>query len=151
MERWIFGVFLAIAAGQDFWKKRVDIWIYMLFGGLALTYRIVSLLGNSITVYHLTTYMGGICLGLVMAGFSVFSHGSIGIGDALFFCVSGILLKFQENVLLFCGGVFCCGLFSLVYLLFLRFRAEEMKNMRKQTVPFLPFLIPTGILLLWVS
>lgn len=147
MKRWIFGVFLAIAAGQDFRKKQVDIWVYELFGGFALLNGAVHLLVGA-SKYQWLQSLGGICLGLLIVGGSVVSHGRIGLGDGYFFCVSGVLLGFQENMMLLCGGVLCSGLYSLVYLVWMRFAAAEIGKMRKQVIPFLPFLIPTGIWLI---
>lgn len=144
MEQWIFGMFLAVAAGQDLKKKQVDIWIYFLFGGLALAAAAMQqLVGND--GYQWMEHLGGMCIGLLLSGLGIISRGSIGIGDGCFFLVSGMILKFQESMMLLCYGTLFCGLYCLVYLVWRRFHSDRIAGVRKHIVPFLPFLIPPGV------
>ena len=147
MEQWMFGMFLAVAAGQDLRKKQVDIWIYVLFGSLALAAAAGrQMWGNA--GYQWMEHVGGICLGLLLSGIGVISRGSIGIGDGCFFLVSGLMLKFRQSMLLLCYGILFCGLYCLIYLVWLRFHSTGIATVRKHIVPFLPFLVPPGIWLL---
>lgn len=147
MERWIFGMFLAVAAGQDLRKKQVDLWIYGLFGCFAFLLAIGRQLRGA-AGFQWQEYIGGISIGLMLLGIGIISRGSIGMGDGLFFLVSGMILKLPENMLLLSYGILLCGLYSLGYLVWIHFRAEGIKHMRAQMIPFLPFLIPPGIWLL---
>ena len=144
MEQWVFGMFLAVAAGQDLKKKQVDIWVYFLFGGLALAVAAMRQLVGNIG-YQWMEHLGGICIGLLLSGLGIISRGGIGIGDGCFFLVSGMMLKFQESMMLLCYGTLLCGLYCLIYLVWRRFHAEGLVGVRKQIVPFLPFLIPPGM------
>lgn len=147
MERWIFGVFLAIAVGQDLKKQRVDLWVYGVFGSLAFLLAAGRQL-RGMTGFQWQEYIGGISLGLMLLGIGMISRGSVGMGDGLFFLVSGMILKLPENMLLLSYGLLLCGLYSLGYLVWLRFRAIGIRTMRAQMIPFLPFLVPPGIWLL---
>lgn len=147
MERWIFGIFLAVAAGQDLKKRRVDLWIYGVFGGLAFLLAADRQL-RGITGFQWQEYIGGISLGLMLLGVGMISRGSVGMGDGLFFLISGMILKLPENMLLLSYGLLLCGLYSLGYLVWLRFRSIGIRTMRTQMIPFLPFLVPPGIWLL---
>ncbi|MGN0158665.1 MAG: prepilin peptidase [Brotaphodocola sp.] len=144
MEQWMFGVFLAIAAGQDLKKKQVDIWVFILFGGLALTAAAGRELWGNVG-YRWMEHIGGICLGFLLFGIGSISRGGVGIGDGCFFLVSGMMLNFRESMMLLSCGTLCCGLYSLIYLVWMRFRYADIRVVQKQVVPFLPFLIPPGI------
>lgn len=147
MERWIFGMFLAVAAGQDLKKKQVDLWIYAFFGGFAFLLAVGRQLRGD-AGFQWQEYIGGISMGLMILGIGIISRRSIGIGDGLFFLVSGMILKLPENILLLSYGILLSGLYSLIYLVWMHFRTEGMKHIRTQMIPFLPFLIPPGIWLL---
>ena len=145
MKRWLFGMFLAIAAGQDLKKKRVDVWLYLLFGGLALGMLSGELTGD----VNLMKEIQRVLPGLLLLGISIVSGGGVGTGDGCFFLVSGLMLSFMENIMLFCGGTLLCGVYSLGYLFWLRMRKPFLPGAGKQMLPFLPFLLPPGIWLLF--
>lgn len=147
MERWIFGMFLAVAAGQDLKKKQVDIWVYIVFGMLAFLITAERKLGGT-AEFCWNDHIGGISLGLLILGIGIISRGKIGLGDGLFFVVSSLILKLPETMLLLCYGLLFCGLYSLGYLVWMRFQTSEIQAIRGQIVPFLPFLVPPGIWIL---
>lgn len=153
MKRWLFGVFLAVAAGQDLKRKRVDIWIYLLFGTLAAAVLIGSQSGRmtecEIWLKGLAEAVWCLCPGLVLLGFGRVSRGGIGVGDGCFFLVSGLLLSFWENMMILGYGTLLCGLYSLGYLVWKRMKRGTPADVRRHKIPFLPFLLPPGIWLLF--
>lgn len=142
MERsGLFLSFLLIAAGQDVRRKCVDLWVYLLFGGLAV--------GLCFYQWRTGCWNGWIdvlsnaCVGLGMIAIGILWKETIGLGDGCFFMVSGFLLGFWENLALLFYGLLLCGSYCLFRLVW-----EQIyicRNIRKQTVPFLPFLVPVGI------
>lgn len=147
MERWLFGGFLLIAAVQDWRTKRVDVRVYLLFGGAAL----ITIVWNVLNKGTLSGCGWKGCLGSISIGVGLLllghlSRGEIGTGDGCFFIVSGLLLNFWENLLLLSYGTLLCGLYSLCCIVRSRLYIEE--TVTKRVVPFLPFLIPPGVWLL---
>lgn len=141
----IFAGFLAVSAIQDLRKKRVELWIYLLFGGMAFVWagcQILRARETYLILDHLASVVIGI--GILLAG--VWSDGAVGSGDGLFFCVAGVILGFWENVMLLLYGTLLCGLFSLGY--FLWGRVHGMEGVGKTMIPFLPFVAVPGIWLI---
>ena len=114
LETAVLAGFTALAAGQDLRKKQVDINLYWIFGMIA----------GAVLVFR-------------MLGLGKVSRGSIGAGDGCYFLISGLLLGFWRNLAVLFYGTLCCGLFCLVYFVWGNFKKKD--NLRKQTVPFLPF------------
>lgn len=146
MEKVIFAVFLAIAAWQDLRRQAVDVWIYLLFGGLAIAAGVYRILILEET-YAIAEHGAGIAMGLMLLALCRISGGGIGMGDGCFFLVTGILLGFWENVALLCYGTLLSGVFCLCWFVGGSMLGQE--NIRKKTFPFLPFLTLPGIWLIW--
>lgn len=138
----LFVCFLLTAAGQDLKRKSVELWIYLVFGGLALAYLIYgsAVCGKQIEWGSLAS---GVCVGLGLLGCGMVCQGAIGMGDGCFFLVSGLMLGFWNNLALLLYGLLCCSVYCLGFLTWNRIRYQ--RNVRKETVPFLPFLVPAGI------
>jgi len=139
-QKGLFLCFLFIAAGQDLHKKSVAIWVYLLFGSLALVSRSWNQWGDLLC---------GACPGLAMLGISMLWKDQVGTGDGCFFLVSGLMLGFWQYMALLCYGLFLCSGYCLVKLVWNQILIR--KNVGKQTVPFLPFLVPVGVWLLCVK
>lgn len=141
-NRWIFLLFLLIAAGQDMKRKSVEIRVYIVFwvwAWIALGYRQIAV-GEHVDWGMM---LSGMCPGLGLIGCGLLWRNAIGIGDGCFFLVSGLLLGFWENLELLCYGLLLCGVYCLGYLAWNQIRHH--RNVRNYTVPFLPFLVPVGI------
>ena len=90
-----------------------------------------------------------ILLGMGFAGLifviSFLSAQSIGLGDAHFFMILGIAMGIRIQLEIF----FCTMLFMGFVSLLLIVRAMFLgKNVRKQSIAMLPFVLPAGIYLL---
>lgn len=83
-------------------------------------------------------------VGLVFLAAGRLTSGEIGEGDGWFFIITGLFLEPWENIMLAVSGLFLCFLFCLVL-----FAASfhNRKSVGKMRLPFLPFLIPGG---LWI-
>ncbi len=72
---------------------------------------------------------------------SLVSGGIIGIGDGLVLCVAGIYIGGINTMRLLLTGLFLSSLYALVLLFMHRKR-------RKDTIPFIPFLLAAYLILL---
>lgn len=139
--KWIFLLFLIIAAGQDMKRKSVDIRVYVVFGMWAL----IGLGYHWLMEGHLVNWgnlFSSMCLGLGLIGCALLWHDAVGMGDGCFFLVSGLMLGFWENLALLCYGMLLCSIYCLCLMVWNQVRYH--RNVRKYTVPFLPFLVPVG-------
>lgn len=146
-QKWLFLCFLLIAAGQDLHKKSVAVWVYLLFGGLALASRSCQLFVAGLSQWG--DLLCGVCPGLAMLGVSMLWQEDVGVGDGCFFLVSGLMLGFWQNLALLCYGLFLCSGYCLVKLVWNQILIR--KNVGRETVPFLPFLVPVGIWLFYAK
>ncbi|WP_349945301.1 prepilin peptidase [Lacrimispora sp. BS-2] len=131
----LFGVFLLAAAWEDGREKAVSVWLFKTAGiaGVILTF-----LRGDIGAERLLSCMVGVGLLLL----SRLTGEAIGMGDGWFFVVSGLFLRVLLNLKLliygiFLNGIVCGGICLLAWL-----RGRDVK---KQSVPFLPFLVPVWI------
>lgn len=136
----LFSMFLLAAACQDVRKKSVGLWVYIIFG-IAAAVMLITRAG-SIPGWD---RLWGIFIGLVLLVLGKVTEGAIGSGDGWFFAIAGCILGFKDSLRLLASGLLLCGLFSLV--IYLRGRWIG-KNTGKETVPFLPFLVPVWIWML---
>lgn len=141
----VFSGFLFLASWQDLRRKKVDLWIFWLGGFLALflcAWRSGKLLGDGaeMTAVFSSVLMdcaAGSLLGVILlAGKKCIGDG-IGAGDGWFFVISGLMLGFWENLLLFGGATLLCGIWALAYSCWKQLRGKGWG--RKETLPFLPF------------
>lgn len=163
----IFGLFLLVAAWQDFRMKAVERRVYLGFGMAAVVWNLAVIVGvlaapesgTEPWVRFFADGLAGLEAGdgwggagtllraraesmLPGAGLLVLSRvsrGSIGAGDGWFFLVSGLLLDASWNLALLCYAVMLCGLHCLGFLVYGRFRKQG--NPGRQTVAFLPFVV----------
>lgn len=141
----IFAGFLAVSAIQDLRRKKVARWIYLFFGVLSLIWagnRFIKAQETYVILDHLAAVVIG--MGILFVG--VWSEGAVGAGDGWFFCITGVILGFWENVMLLLYGTLLCGLFSLGY--FFWGKIHGIEGVGKRTIPFLPFVAVPGVWLI---
>lgn len=177
----LFLGFLMAAAFQDLREKQVQLWIFAVFGLAALGLHgfrwMLSSMGGVNGMGSLgsmdgvdgvggMTGMGRVlwiwgrwaagCLpGIALLGLGRLSRGGIGVGDGLFFLMSGLMLRLEENLLVLCAGILLSGLFSLAVLVRRQLKGERISGGRggeegeggssPVTIPFLPFVAVPGI------
>lgn len=135
IDKIIFTIFLVISAIQDGRTKTISIWLFIAAGaaGLILTLYTGQGLSNRLL---------SCLIGIAIVGISRFTDGAIGEGDGWFFVVSGLFLDFFTSLRLLVTSVFLSGIVcGGIYIYFLL----KGKDMKKASVPFLPFLIPAWI------
>lgn len=151
----VFLVFLLAAAWQDFGTKQVSAEIFWLSGTAALVCQSLSVLclafmkeagaEEAVLPFFLNawgSYLAGVLPGAALLVLSRLGCG-IGVGDGVFFLVSGLLLGLRHNLLFLCGTVLCCGLFGLGYYVWSRMRGNYKGG--KTELPLLPFGVIPGI------
>lgn len=147
MERnGLFLCFLLAAAIQDIREKQVEVRLFVIFGLLA-----VLLCGYQWKTgcwHGWFDVAGNLCVAAGLIGAAVLWREAVGLGDGCFFLVSGLLLEFWENLALLFYGLMLCGCYCLLKIVFTQLHGGPVKN---QTVPFLPFLVPAGIWLVFLK
>lgn len=128
----LFFAFWCVAAWQDLRMKSVSIWVFIIFGIAALLVRREICLDM--------IFSAGI--GAALFGAGILSQGAVGEGDSMFFIISGLYLPAVDNCLLLLYGLFFCSIFSLIVIVA---GTCANRNMKGRTVPFIPFLLPAGI------
>lgn len=140
----VFFLYLMTASIQDIKTKQIKIWVFFLFGALALVsdgYMWMAASENFLWKSHLASCS----LGLGMLGLGKISRGAVGTGDGLFFLISGLMLNFGENLFVLCGGILLCGICGMAIFVWKWISAGEKSG--KRTLPFLPFAAIPGICL----
>lgn len=136
--------FLIAAAIQDFFRKKVDLWIFVVFGLLiAVGKGYLCMVEKEEFLWKDTTAGAGI--GILLMGMAAASRGGIGMGDGCFFCISGLALGFWKNAVIFCVSVLICGTWSLFLMAKNHFSGRTCGRLRKKTVPFLPFVLAAAV------
>lgn len=88
--------------------------------------------------------LGGALLGAVLMGLSRISEGAMGMGDGIFFLISGIYFGFWRNLLLLCAALLLCSCAGLC--LIIRGRMTG-KDCRRKKLPFLIFVLVPGVII----
>ena len=136
----MFGCFLLAAAVQDLREKTISgrLLAAGMLCGIPWALRAFGAQGPG-------GILPGFLPGLFLLGVSFISEKAVGYGDGMFFAAAALYLPPAAVFALFCGGTAACGLFCACLLVRSRFRNQSLKNCR---VPFLPFLVPAGGILL---
>lgn len=125
--RVIIGVFLITVAIQDLIRKKIKVWIVVVWGLLIC---ICILLSSEISLF---SRVMSLSLGIGLLIISKATGGKIGMGDGLVVCITGIGLGFWSNFELFALALILAAIFSIGLLVF---RLAD----RKKSIPFLPFM-----------
>lgn len=140
----VFCIFLLICAGEDLWRRAVDVWVYLVFGCIAVGLTGWHAAGLPADGWKLAAdALAGFALGAGLLAVGWICPGGIGTGDGLFFCVSGLYLGLWNNLLLLWLTSMLSGLFCLGY--YVWGKLIQRKNLGLKTVPFLTFAAVPGI------
>ncbi|GLC80831.1 prepilin peptidase [Lacrimispora brassicae] len=131
----LFVIFLLAAAWEDGREKAVSLWLFKAAGVAGV---ILALLQGDMGGERLLSCTVG--LGLLLL--SRLTGEAIGMGDGCFFVVSGLYLSPLVNLKLliygiFLNGIVCGGMYVWSCL--------KGRDVRKKSVPFLPFLVPVWV------
>lgn len=126
--------FLFILAWMDWKRQEVSLLILGMAGGCGL---LICWGTGDLQWYSL---FGGILVGGVLLLAAVFTRESLGTGDALLFCVTGIYLGFWQNLLLLFLASLCAAVCALVMFL-------QKKVRRHERIPFVPFVLAADVLM----
>lgn len=130
MENVIVLTMLGIHAAEDIKSRRIALPCLLVFG----------LAGAAVQLYCRDMSFASIGLGMAVGIgillLSILTGGSIGMGDGLVFCVTGIYLGGSRNLELLFMSLLYAALFSL----FLLVKGKGTAKNRKREIPFLPFV-----------
>lgn len=126
---------LALCSAEDIRKKKVCLNPILAFGILGVVFHMLWQLQS------IGNLLLGMMVGVSMLFLSVLSAGKVGAGDGLVLLVTGIYLGLEQNLVLLLYGVFLCGIWAIFLVVF------QKKN-KKDTIPFIPFLLAAYICIL---
>ena len=130
MENVIILTMLGVHAAEDLKRRRIALPCLLVFG---LVGAVVQLYCRDMTFFSVGL---GMAVGIGMLLLSLLTKGSIGMGDGLVFCVTGIYLGGARNLELLFTSLLYAALFSL----FLLAKGRGAVRKRKKEIPFLPFV-----------
>ena len=78
-------------------------------------------------------------LGLIIIIISFLTNESIGLGDGIIICSTGLMLGWKKNMIMFFLACFICAVLSAVLL-------TLKKVDKKSKIPFVPFMVPAFLL-----
>ena len=119
---------LTLCSAEDMKRKQIRLNPVLLFGILGIFFHMLW------RMQSIENILLGMSVGVVLLMLSVLTGGRIGAGDAVLLIVTGIYLGLEQNLQLFFSGLLLCGMWALG-LLILR------KKSRKDSIPFVPFLL----------
>ncbi len=85
--------------------------------------------------------LGGVSVGGMLLIGALLSKESIGVGDGLLFCVTGLFLGLWGNLMLLLLASLSCGVAGLV-------RVAGKKGTMKQSLPLAPFVLAADVAIL---
>ncbi len=144
----VFLCFLIIGALQDYYWKQVEVRVFVLFGSIGICYTSFLWMQNP-NLQQVQSFLIALIPGMILICASFLGKDAIGLGDGLFFLISATMLESEEVLLLFLGGFISCGIWSL-YSLVKSVMKFGMWN-KKETIPFLPFLLPVGLWMIMIK
>ena len=133
----LFFMVLLLAAWQDSVWKSISMRFLLAAGMLGVGF-------SAVLNRNLLQVAASVAIGVLLLFLSKWTYGGIGEGDGWFFVVSGFYIDWQKNLCLFLSGLFLCFGLSLCVIV-LRILRRKRENI---TFPFLPFLLPAGILMM---
>lgn len=141
-QKILYLTFLTVCGLEDLYKNHIHIWLTALFGLAAAVLDVYIYLGG-INSVPWSDRLASCGLGIMVLAGSRLFRGGIGTGDGLFFLVSGLMLSFEENLMILYTGIIVCGVYCLMLYCWNRMRYG--RDIRNKKVPFLPFVVPGGI------
>lgn len=156
MQRSGFIIFLFIGAFQDIKRHRINVGLFIISGSAGMALRFLQMIAEmglvneniahslnlNVMWWHMGDTVMAMAVGCMLLLLSVFTGEAIGKGDGWFFVVSGIYLGMIKNLVLLAGGLGLCFLVCMVLMVRGIITGKDLSGVR---LPFLPFLIPAGI------
>ena len=139
-------VFFLLCAFSDLKTMTVDLRIFLAMAAEALFFRSALACGSlRITWEGTGQLLLALTPGAALLLTSLLTRGSLGIGDALFFLLTGPAIGIKMNLLLIFISVFSAGLCSLVIIALGTFSGKRGAG---RAIPFLPFTLMPALLFL---
>ena len=132
IELWVLAVALSVQSYWDIRFRQIPIIVTVVAGGIGLLCRMIA-------GVELQTLLWGLLPGLICLGIGKITRQAIGYGDGFLLCAMGMILPMEQLLAIGMIAIFFAGLWGL-FLLVIR------KKGRKDTLPFVPFLLAAYIL-----
>ena len=131
-------IVLVIEAVTDFKKKEVNIVFPVL---LAAAAAVMSFFTKDISLINAIIGTGE---GLLLILISLLTKGEIGMGDGILLAACGLMLGGRDNLIMF---FFACLSSAIVSALIMIIKKAD----KKTKIPFVPFMIPGFLIMVFLS
>ena len=136
-------LFIIICAISDLRIKAIDLRLFYAAAILeAVTYVWMIFKGVSV---DFTCMAIGVSVGVLILIIAGITRGQIGLGDAIFFVITGIAIGGYRNILLCAGGMLAGALYGLIVHMIRFIRGKSVKG---YSFAFIPLLAPIGMVIL---
>ncbi len=137
---WIsMSVLLFIAAIEDIREKKIHKWLLVLQVVVGIAGGVYFCMGNGSNLWQLS---GGLTIGLCMIGFSVMSHGQIGMADGVVIAGLGMLCGARACLIIVSIASVAMAVISILLLVF-------RKGNKQTCLPFVPALLIGFLIIGW--
>lgn len=136
LGRYVAAGALVITEGiRDFRRKEISLKVCIVFAAIGVLFAVPFWQSSW------PDFIAGILTGVLLLVIAGISRESIGYGDGVIILAAGVLLGGHRTILLLMYALFFCCLYALTRFLF------RMAN-RKKRIAFVPFMIPSYLLIL---
>ena len=131
--------FMGICAICDHRSRSVSVSVFAAAFFLELAaYTVLALSGYPITWLNVLT---GLVPGCLTAAVSCITRGGLGLGDAVYFGITGLAIGGFYNMILFAGGIMLSAVYGLGLTAYRLIRGQSAC---KASFALLPFVLPVG-------
>jgi len=141
----ILACFMTACAVLDLRQRKIDKWVFIAMLAASVGGYVWMLLTHKDVLW--TRILIGVAVGAFLVVLSLITRSSIGMGDAVFFGLVGLVLG-CKTVLVFAGSVLLCAGISLIICVINLIKGRGIRN---KAIPFLPIVWPVGMAILFFS
>ena len=139
MKDIVFSIYLLWAAVYDLRTRKIPVVLCLFFG----------LMGGILCIKENQPgdIVPAVLPGVLSLLLTCLTCGAMGAGDGVFLLTAAVYLSKAEVWILWMGGLLCCSLGGIIFLIRKTGRKESVSEVWKQRLPFLPFLVPVWLLM----
>lgn len=136
-----YSIFILACAWYDIRTKKIPVWLFAAFGAVGMAGVVI---GGNVNAGELFAA----CLpGILLLLLTFCTRGAAGAGDGCFFLISACYLGFTGTMLLFLYGLLLCGACGLGMAVW---GITHGINAGRMRLPFVPFILPVWLWLLFL-
>jgi len=141
----ILAIFMTVCAALDLRRMKIDRLVFAVMFLVTVGGYVWMLVAHKDVLWVRISI--GMAVGVFLGILSLITKSKIGMGDAIFFGLVGMVLG-CKTVLVFAGSILLCAFISLIICAVCLIKGETIKD---KYIPFLPIVWPVGMAILFFS